>query len=72
MALAIAVQMMQHAWLPEYRVDQEPGEGTMGYIEARMYGDGFRIGTPNGVNRMRLRRKKIGSTTVRGQYGPPT
>jgi hypothetical protein len=27
MALAIAVQMLKHAWLPEYRVDQTPGPG---------------------------------------------
>ena len=68
MALAIAVQMLKHCWQPEYRVDQEPGPGTMGFVEARMYGDGFRIGA-SAKNRMKLRRKAIGHTNVRGQFG---
>jgi hypothetical protein len=58
MALAIAVQMLKHCWLPEYRVDQEPGPGTMGFVEARLYGDGFRLG--DGGSPMRIRRKRIG------------
>ena len=63
MALAIAVQMLKHAWLPEYRVDQTPGPGTMGFLEQQMYGDGFRLG--NSGKRMTLRRKRIGATAVR-------
>lgn len=59
MALAIAVQMLKHCWQPEFRVDQEPGPGTMGYIERRMYNDNFRLGD-NGKP-MRLRRKRIGA-----------
>ena len=63
MALAIAVQMLKHCWQPEYRVDQEPGPGTMGYIEARMYDDDFRLGA-NGTA-MRLKRKRIGANFTR-------
>jgi len=37
MALAIACQMLKHAWLPEYRVNQEPGPGTMGWLERQLY-----------------------------------
>jgi hypothetical protein len=39
MALAITVQMLKHAWLPEYRVNHEPGPGTMGYLMKKMYPD---------------------------------
>jgi hypothetical protein len=38
MALAITAQMLKHAWLPEYRVSQTPGPGTMGWLERRLYG----------------------------------
>lgn len=37
MALAIAVQMLKHVWLPEYRVEQTPGPGTMGWLERKLY-----------------------------------
>lgn len=37
MALAVSVQMLKYAWLPEYRVTAEPGPGTMGWLEKRMY-----------------------------------
>jgi len=37
MAYAIAVQMLRYAWLPEYRIDQKPGPGTMGWFVERMY-----------------------------------
>jgi hypothetical protein len=63
MALAIAVQMLKHCWLPEYRVDQTPGPGTAGFLEARLYDDGFRLGQNGG--RMRMRRTRIGAHNVR-------
>ena len=34
MALAIAVQMLKHAWLPEYRVDRDAGAGDDGLLRA--------------------------------------
>jgi hypothetical protein len=37
MAFAISCQMLKYAWLPEYRVDHEPGPGTMGWLERRLY-----------------------------------
>jgi hypothetical protein len=64
MSLAIAVQMLSHCWMPEYRVDQEPGPGTMGYIEAKLYGDGVRVGNKGGTP-MRLRRRRIGQFSIR-------
>ena len=37
MALAIAVQMLKYCRLPEYRVTEKPGPGTMGFLEKRLY-----------------------------------
>ena len=62
MSLAIAVQMLKHAWLPEYRVDQTPGPGTMGYLERKLYDDDFVLGEVRG-KRIRMRRR-IGATAV--------
>jgi hypothetical protein len=62
MALAISVQMLKYAWLPEYRVTQEPGPGTMGWMEKRMYDDDFSLGSPG--RRVRVRRP-IGQFTLR-------
>ena len=56
MALAISVQMLKHAWLPEYRVDNEPGPGTMGFLEKML----FREDKPQG-------HAVIGQWNVRGQ-----
>jgi hypothetical protein len=70
MALAIAVQMLKHAWLPEYRVDQTPGPGTAGFLESKLYGDGFRIG--KGGTPMRIKRRRIGAANVGGQSGRHT
>ena len=63
--------MLKHCWLPEYRVDQTPGPGTMGFVEGRMYDDGFRLGQSKGA-KMRVRRKPIGWDKVRGQFTRPS
>ena len=63
MSLAIACQMLKYAWLPEYRPNEQPGPGTMGYIEAKMYGDNFSLGRPAG--RLVRTRKRIGGQSAR-------
>jgi hypothetical protein len=39
MALAIAVEMIKHSYLPQYRVKDEPGPGTMGFLEKMLYAE---------------------------------
>ena len=38
MSLAITVHMLQFVWLDEYATKQEPGPGTMGWLERMLYG----------------------------------
>jgi len=68
MSLAIATQMLKWAWLPEYRPNDEPGPGTMGYVEARMYDDGFYLGDAPRGRRLR-RQSRIGIHNVRTEFG---
>ena len=63
MSLAIACQMLKYAWLPEYRPNEQPGPGTMGYIEAKLYGDNFTLGRPAG--RVLRTRRRIGGQSTR-------
>ena len=58
MALAIAVQMLKYAWLPEYKPHEKPGPGTMGYFVEQMY-----------RNDDREARVPIGAFNVRGETG---
>lgn len=39
MSFAIGAWMMQYAFLPQYKQDDRPGPGTMGWFEAQMYAD---------------------------------
>ena len=63
MSLAIACQMLKFAWLPEYRPNETPGPGTMGFIERKLYGDQFTLGRPAG--RMVRTRRRIGGQSTR-------
>jgi hypothetical protein len=38
-SLSIAWQMTKYVWLQQYEPEREPGPGTMGYMEKRLYGD---------------------------------
>lgn len=38
MSLAIAVQMLKYAFLPEYKVEEKPGPGTSAYVEEWLFG----------------------------------
>jgi len=62
-SLSIANQMVKHVWLKQYEPEREPGPGTMGWYEKRLYGDDVlkRI-TPT---KRPLEREPIGSTLVR-------
>jgi hypothetical protein len=55
MALSITVQMLKHAWMPEYRVDQKPGPGTFGWLERKMYPPEKQARTPIGQFHLRTK-----------------
>jgi hypothetical protein len=54
MSLAIANQMLKHVWLPQYRVDEQPGPGTFGWLDKRMYGDEKKKRPPIGAHSVRF------------------
>jgi hypothetical protein len=57
MAFAIACQMLKYAWLVEYRPNVEPGPGTMGWLEKRMYRSEGRKRVPIGAHQLRWDRR---------------
>ena len=42
-SLAIANQMLKHAWLPQYQIDEGPEPGSFGWWEAKLYDDGLSL-----------------------------
>ena len=42
-SLAIANQMVKHAWLPQYQIDEGPEPGSFGWWEAKLYDDGLSL-----------------------------
>ena len=56
MALAIAVQMLKYAWLHEYRVNEKPGPGTMGYLTEKLYRRAGAEPTRTRIGQFNLRR----------------
>lgn len=61
-SLAIANQMVKHAFLPQFEPETEPGPGTFGWMERQMYGSMVTIGP---APRRKLDRDPIGAQFVR-------
>lgn len=61
MSLAIANQMLKYVWMPEFAPDDQPGPGTIGYMEKLLFGE---LGNSG---KKREERQPIGANYVRSR-----
>jgi len=67
-SLAITNQMVKYVFLKQFEPELEPGPGTMGWMEKRLYGDDV---FGSSTNRRRLGRDPIGQHWVRSDRRVP-